>query len=388
MKTNLLLAICIVTSSLLANGQTKITNNPITVINSGNSVTCNAGGIITGNNSFYNVYDIANYPNIVDTAFFVRVKVGCETTSGGAYNIIGRVHKLVGAPVLANLTLLADDTIAIYPDSSTYLIQIPYNDGYALPNDSLASELLLPANTTASFYPASNTSPESSPTYIVAADCSINDFTTMSSVGFPMMHLIMNLYVNQKPLMATVNATAFKDNDLNFTAADFTNQFTDNDNDGITMMQILALPSNGVLDLTGTSLIVGDTVLTSELASLKYIPNTGYSGNDNFQIRVRDSSHWSNGAANVDITVYNWALAVTELENSDLQIYPNPANDILSLKVDGTISSVRIVDFNGKLVTTSSVLTNTVDVSQLAVGSYFILVETELGRSIQQFVKL
>jgi len=373
---------------LFANSQTRLTNNPVLVINAGNSVTCSGGGIITVDNSFYHVYDLDNYPTILDTAFVVRMYVGCEETIGGPYNIVGKVHKLLGAPSILNLAFISDDTVAIYPDSSMYRIKIPFTEGYVLPSDSIVAELHLPANTTASFYPASNTSPESNPTYIVATGCAINDFTTMAAISFPSMHLIMNLYVNQKPNMTGISSTVFKNDTLDYLSTDFTNQFLDNDlNDGLTMVKVVTIPSNGVLDLSGTTLIVGDTVMTTELDMLKYIPSSGYSGTDNFSVRAADTTHWSNTPSMYDITVYNWAVSVAELENSDLSIYPNPANSQINIQIAEPILQVRVINAQGKVIFTRISDETIVDVTKLSSGNYFIEVKTDKGISLHQFIK-
>jgi len=387
MKKKLLFTLSISVIGLMASSQTRLTNNPILFITPGNSVTCSGGGIITVDNSFYHVYDLDDYPNIIDTAFFVRMLVGAEETSGGVYNIVGKVHTLVGAPMLANLTLIAADTIAILPDSTLYRIPIPFSDGYAFPGDSLASELHLPANTTASFYPASNTSPESSPTYLVASGCSINDFTTTATVGFPSMHLIMNLYVNQKPMMAGISSSTFKDNQLVYAETDFTGQFTDNDNDGLTMVKVITIPANGDLDLSGTILAVGDTVYTSELGNLKYFPGTGFFGTDNFSLRARDTSHWANTPSVYDIDVINWQVSIDELENSSLVIYPNPANAQITIQITEPIQQIRILDAQGKTVFLRVSDESTVDISKLQNGNYFIEVKTTNGTYQQQFIK-
>jgi hypothetical protein len=368
--------------------QTKITNNPILVINAGNSVTCNAGGIITAENNFFHLYDLANYSNVTDTAFFVRMFVGAEESSGGAYNIVGRVHQLTGAPMLANMTLLTDDTAAIYPDSTLFLMNIMLNDGaYALPGDLLVGELVLPATTTASFYPASNTSPESSPTYIVATGCSINELTTVASLGFPDMHLIMNLYVNQKPQMSGMSSTMFKDAELAYAAADFTSQFNDNDNDGLTMVKVATLPSNGDLDLGGVTLVLGDTIMTSELDMLKYIPNTGYAGSDNFELRAADSSHWANTPAAYDITVYDWQASVEENQSSTITLYPNPASGYVTIQANEKIEQVRVFDGTGKMVLDRRSADKQVDLSPFENGVYFIEVRTGGGFYMEQVVK-
>lgn len=368
--------------------QTKITNNPVLVINAANSVTCNTGGFLTVDNSFYHVYDLANYANIVDTAFFVKMKVGCEQTTGGAYDIVGAVYTLVGAPLLTNMTFIADDTAAIIPTSSMYIMDILFDQGYALPGDSIAAELKLPANGAITFYPGSNTSPESSPTYIVATGCSINNLTTVASLGFPDMHLIMNLYVNQKPATVDFTSSTFKNDSIYFASTDFTDNFSDNDGDGLTMIKITALPANGVLDLNGTNLIIGDTVYTNELDQLLFIPNTNYFGADNFKYVVGDSSHWSNSFTTVDINVINWQLSVNENQEISFEIYPNPANEIVNIKSDEKLVSVQILDINGRIVYHETAAQNSINIAQLNSGQYYLMVQNSNGEySVKSFIK-
>jgi len=389
MKKKLMMILALGSLGLSTTAQTKLTNNPVTVINAANSVTCNAGGIITADNSFYHIYNTATYTNITDTAFFVRLLIGCELTAGGAYAVTGRVHNLVGAPVLANMSFITESTAPITPDASNYLMNIPYSAGYVLPGNSLASQLLLPATTTASFYPASNTSPETSPTYIVASGCSINDLTTVASLGFPDMRMIMHLYVNQKPTLTDFTTSVFKDQELTFSSSNFTANFNDNDNDGLNMIRLSSIPANGVLDLSGTTLAVGDTVFFSELNTLKYIPTTGYFGTDNFTYVARDSSHWSNAAAEVEITVFNWQLSTDKWIEDAISIYPNPAFAQISIQGIEGIELVRIYNAEGKEVILSNTNTANVDVSMLEKGHYFIQVTTSAKHTyISKFVKM
>jgi len=390
MKKNLLFTFTFCLFAFVANTQTRLTNNPVLIINLGNSVTCASPSpdfFLTAENSFYNVYDLDNYANIVDTAFIVRMYVGCEQTDGGAHVIVGKVHRLVGTPSLLNLTLISDDTIAIYPDSANYKIKIPFTEGYVLPGDSLAAELHLPINASVSFFPGSNTSPESSPTYIVASGCSINDFTPMSSIGFASMHLLMNVYVNQRPSMTNGSGAVLKNDTLQFIAAEFTTNFNDNDNDGLTMVKVVTLPSNGDLELSGTPLIVGDTVLTSELTMLEYIPTTGFAGSDNFSVRAADTTLWANVPSVYDITVIDWAVSIAELENSAVTIYPNPANAQISIQVNEPILQIKVINADGKLVLTRVSNESILDISKLESGNYFIEIKTANETYLKQFIK-
>lgn len=391
MKKNLLFTLSFCLFVFVANTQTRLTNNPVVVINAGNSVSCASPApdyFLTAENSFFHFYDLNNYPSIVDTAFIVRMYLACEETTGGAHVIVGKVHNIAGGFSVANLTLISDDTVAIYPDSSSYKIKMPFTDGYVLPGDSVAAELHVPINPTVSYFVGSNTSPESGLTYFVAPGCGLLNFTTMASISFASMHLIMNVYVNQRPSMAGISSTVFKDDTVHYSSADFTSQFADNDiNDGLTRVKVVTTPTSGILDLNGTTLVVGDTIMTNELDMLKYIPNPTYYGMDNFSVRASDTTLWANTPTVCDIFVYNWVLSNPEEFSADLSVYPNPTTSQITVKIDQPIQQIRIINSEGKLISTRITDETTLDVSKLESGNYFVEVKTENGIYLQKFIK-
>jgi hypothetical protein len=71
-----------------------------------------------------------------------------------------------------------------------------------------------------------------------------------------------------------------------------------------------------------------------------------------------------------------------------VNIYPNPARDILYVQSDATgINSITIIDLSGQVVLTSNEITdNGTDISNLASGVYIIRIETESEIINQQFV--
>ncbi|MBI3135424.1 MAG: T9SS type A sorting domain-containing protein [Bacteroidetes bacterium] len=354
---------------------------------SSNSAACTTSGPGTiHNNSFIRVFDTDDF-NIQDTAFFVYIQLGVESTSGGAYDLIGRVHKLDGSLVFANMNLIAADTAAVYPDSTIYKMNIPMKDGYTLPGDTLVTEVFAPLNGAIIFFPGSNPYVESSPSYIAAAGCGIPEPTEYSAIGFASAHLVLNLWVNHKPTLNNMALSVFKDNVLSFQKADFDAAMSDYDTDTIGMVRIETLPPNGTLELSGTPLAAGDTVYSNELASLTYTPNAGFSGNDSYDVRVRDAYHWSNNTTQVDITVFNWQVGLTELTESTFLIYPNPAGDLITLNADQKIQSVRIFDNQGAEQKVHLGQNGQVDVSALAGGIYFVMVKTEAGFSVEKLVK-
>ncbi|MBK9592062.1 MAG: hypothetical protein IPO32_11320 [Crocinitomicaceae bacterium] len=348
MKKILLFAFGSIAFIPTAFNQTPVSLNTDQTIAPANSVTCNAGGVPTAENRFFHIYDLADYTNITDTAFFVRARVAVETTAGGAYEIVAKMHSIVGTANIANLTLIVSDTAAVTPDANSYFMNVPFTSGYALPGDSIVGEYNLPLATIVTFFPGSSTTAASGPTYIIASGCSINDFTTIASLGFANMHLIMTIYVNQKPVMDGFAKSVINNVSLDFVASDFTAEFSDNDNDGLTMIKVTSLPANGTLDLSGTTLVLGDTILHSEIDLLSYTPNTGYVGVESFSVIARDSSHWSNTPAVVDINVTPFGLGNVENQISAVFLSPNPVSDVLTIRLNEAITSYKIIDATGK----------------------------------------
>jgi hypothetical protein len=74
------------------------------------------------------------------------------------------------------------------------------------------------------------------------------------------------------------------------------------------------------------------------------------------------------------------------ISDGKIVIYPNPSNGKISI-VAKDISKVTILDVTGLVVTTIVNPQNTIDVSSLSKGVYFILIETEQGNSLERFVK-
>ena len=83
------------------------------------------------------------------------------------------------------------------------------------------------------------------------------------------------------------------------------------------------------------------------------------------------------------------ALSVIDETLADVSIYPNPVEDELQIKTaaDVTNKIATVFDVNGKRMSSSKLKTNTLDVSNLASGIYFLRLESE-GRIIKRkFIK-
>lgn len=69
-----------------------------------------------------------------------------------------------------------------------------------------------------------------------------------------------------------------------------------------------------------------------------------------------------------------------------VELFPNPATDILSIKTSVKIEEAEIFDISGKKVNVT-LNRNTVDVRSLPSGSYMIRIKTETGVITKQFIK-
>jgi PKD repeat protein len=83
-------------------------------------------------------------------------------------------------------------------------------------------------------------------------------------------------------------------------------------------------------------------------------------------------------------------LGLAELSSSEFKIYPNPVKYFLniSLENNGLIKGFEVYDITGKKVMFNSGSTkNSINVSNLSNGFYFLKVETDTGKLISRFIK-
>ena len=82
--------------------------------------------------------------------------------------------------------------------------------------------------------------------------------------------------------------------------------------------------------------------------------------------------------------------AVEEL-NASFNIYPNPVEDRLYIEAETEIEEVVIYDIYGRVQnlrnSETQKLRNSIDVTNLNSGVYFVKVVTEKGEAVQRFVK-
>lgn len=352
----------------------------------GNSASCTASMTETiQNNSYLRVFETNDF-NIQDTVFFLFIELGVESTTGGDYKVYGKVHELNGDLLFSNMTLLSVDTNFVFPDSSIYRMKIPLDSGYALPGDTLVTEVFAPLNNSVTFFPGSNPYLENGPSYIAAPSCGLAQPTPFSAIGYETTKLVLKLWVNHKPSCNDFDLSVFKNENYQFLKSEFEDVFEDHDDDTLQFIKISTLPDNGILYKNVTALNVGDTVWSYELNLLSYEPFTEYFGNDQFSFFVRDGYHMSNASTTVEITVLNWQLSSESFELNELQVYPNPSTEIIYIEAENKEGLVRIFNACGDLVLTENTKGN-VEINALSPGIYFLTFENESGVYQSKFIK-
>jgi len=103
-------------------------------------------------------------------------------------------------------------------------------------------------------------------------------------------------------------------------------------------------------------------------------PATAGNGTHTITYTYTDGSNCEGSATNT-ITVDGCA-SIDEANVIGLAIYPNPTNGIITIQFEGKLANVSVVDLTGKVVTKTSIQSNeTIDMSSLNAGTYFVNVE-------------
>jgi len=96
---------------------------------------------------------------------------------------------------------------------------------------------------------------------------------------------------------------------------------------------------------------------------------------------------------NEQLGCYQFAVTIKEIENAKIHIFPNPANDYLTLTIDNLTDisgDVLIIDIIGHVVYCKTIHDNTtkINVASFSQGVYTLIFSTKKGKSITKFIKM
>ena len=103
-----------------------------------------------------------------------------------------------------------------------------------------------------------------------------------------------------------------------------------------------------------------------------------------FHINISNSfdSLYKDGYVLIDNIQFEGISSIDEIEsNNNISIYPNPSNNIVSIDKGNLkiITSIKMLNINGKIIENYSSNTKKIDVSNCKKGIYFLVFESEKG---------
>ena len=105
------------------------------------------------------------------------------------------------------------------------------------------------------------------------------------------------------PIVGDLYKSATTNTPITFSAKDFTDKYSDADNDKMTQIQITSLPNNGTLKLSATAVIVNQEIAVENLDDLTFEPQSKWHGNSSFGWKGFDGFEYSVDAANVNMLI-------------------------------------------------------------------------------------
>ncbi|GAB4144779.1 MAG: hypothetical protein Fur0021_01620 [Candidatus Promineifilaceae bacterium] len=162
-----------------------------------NSVSCNAGGLHT-DNSYLREFDLDSF-GLTNGLEVLEVEFGVEQAASGdgtgqpvSINLYTKINP--AAPLtFGNLAPIGSADVIVADQALT--VETVAVNGVAPAGSVLVVEVFTPEGQTDgnSFFIGSNPNGETAPSYLAAAACGLPEPATTGSIGFPNMHIVMNV---------------------------------------------------------------------------------------------------------------------------------------------------------------------------------------------------
>ena len=154
-------------------------------------------------------------------------------------------------------------------------------------------------------------------------------------------------------------------------------------NCGATWQSLYTKSGNNLATTTGTttsSYMPSDNDWRDEIIDL-----SGITDNDDVIIKFEFRSGWGNNVWIDNVKVMN-GTGIEEIAN-DVNVYPNPATDVINITTPDNVLRVEIFNMQGQLVKAEAGNVNNISVRDLANGIYTLKLTTDNGSSVHKIVK-
>jgi hypothetical protein len=183
-----------------AETQILITHSLSSEIEESTSVSCNQNGVHY-ENSYYRNFDLYNDFYINGEWIVENVEIGAALAQGtdGTQIIKLKFYTMPeGSPLVPDSMTLLYEQEAVYYDTDTdSLVNYPILELLSIPaRQNLVVEVFTPDGQEENnyFFIAANSQGETAPSYIRAPACNQENPVALSQIGYPDMHIIMNIY--------------------------------------------------------------------------------------------------------------------------------------------------------------------------------------------------
>lgn len=154
---------------------------------------------------------------------------------------------------------------------------------------------------------------------------------------------------------------------------------------------LVSLPSHGAVKLTNSVLGVGNVFSQDDInnGKLTYQHNGDNATADFFTYTVTTTSGGYLGTLTFSIAITQTTDIKDQLPGVELQVFPNPATDQLQVVLEGEVGKIlnmSILNLHGQRVFTDRIsamggkVSESINVSSLAAGIYFLQIRTERGQ--------
>ncbi|MBW4682263.1 MAG: DUF4347 domain-containing protein [Microcoleus vaginatus WJT46-NPBG5] len=184
---------------------------------------------------------------------------------------------------------------------------------------------------------------------------------------------------NQRPILTNINKPGREDTPIPFTAADFTNAFSDANGDSLTKIKIYTLPTNGTFTLNGVSVTSNQEIAASALGGLAFTPSANFNGTLSFYWNGFDGTAYATSSpqVNLNIAAANDTPTVSNISKAgdeDTIISLN-ASDFTSAfsDIDGnSLTKIQITTLptNGTLTLNGVAVTANQEINLAALGNF------------------
>ena len=146
------------------------------------------------------VFDLPGQFGITQAINITSVDFGIELATGatGSQPAVVNIYTLAGPMLFANLTLIASQPVTV-PDQSLTVLNVPVSAN--IPAGAILVVSIFTPNGQVSgnsFFIGSNNLGQTGPSYLAAGDCGVPEPIPTSDIGFPDMHIVMNVYANDE----------------------------------------------------------------------------------------------------------------------------------------------------------------------------------------------